>query len=480
MIESITTWRDPERAARISQSLAALIGEDPYRALSLALARLLPQNPDADMALNNLERFLAAAPNSLPDLLDSDQRGLETLLTLASTSQFFADVLAADPDFLQMLRVPLRHTPGPAELHRELRAEVDAAADDAGVLRALRRFRRRHALRIGTNDAIHDRTLEEVTLDIADVADAAIGIALEIALRTMTHRFGAPMADEGSPAKCVVLAFGKLGGQELNYSSDIDLMLLYDRDGATVGRAAIGNDEFFARVVGDLVRLLSAHTDRGQAYRVDLRLRPEGRRGPPARSLAAALAYYDTLGRTWERQALIKLRPVAGDLPLGDEFLKSVEPFVFHRYLSFAEINDIKAMKRRIEQYTQRAGADRSDVKTGRGGIRDIEFAVQFLQLLNGAELARVRERNTLRAMQALEAAGCLNASEFAILDDAYRFLRRVEHRLQLLFDLQTHRLPAKPAELSTLARRMGYRERESRNPEPGSEKAPSLPRSAF
>src|SRR5262249_46794333 len=155
-------------------------------------------------------------------------------------------VLAADPDFVQMLRVPLRHTPGPVELRRELRAEVDAASDDAGVLRALRRFRRRHALRIGTNDIIHDRTLEEVTLDVSDVADAAISVALDVALRTMTQRFGEPMADDGAPAKCVVLAFGKLGGQELNYSSDIDLMLLYDRDGATSGRPAIGNDEFYA------------------------------------------------------------------------------------------------------------------------------------------------------------------------------------------------------------------------------------------
>src|SRR6266568_4353387 len=131
MMDSLVTWRDPERAARIARSLAAALGEDRYRALSNALARLLPQSPDADMALNNLERFLAAAPNCLPDLLDGDERGLDTLLTLVGTSQFFADVLAADSDFVQMLRVPLRHTPGPGELRRELRAEVDAAPDDA-------------------------------------------------------------------------------------------------------------------------------------------------------------------------------------------------------------------------------------------------------------------------------------------------------------------------------------------------------------
>src|SRR5205823_9403178 len=140
--------------------------------------------------------------------------------------------------------------------------------------------------------------------------------------------------DEDEAARCVVLAFGKLGGQELNYSSDIDLMAVYDGDGQTRGRGTgLGNNEFFARVVGEVVRLLSARTDRGQAYRVDLRLRPEGERGPVARSLASTLDYYDTLGRTWERQALIKVRPVAGDAALGEEFLRQVEPFVYRRYL---------------------------------------------------------------------------------------------------------------------------------------------------
>src|SRR5206468_4278167 len=165
-------------------------------------------------------------------------------------------------------------------------------------------------------------------------------------------------------------------------------------EGATRGKRTnpVGNDEFFARVVGEVVRLLSAHTDRGQAYRVDLRLRPEGQRGPLARSLASTLSYYDTLGRTWERQALIKLRPVAGDLKLGARFLQAIEPFVYRKYLSFAEINEIKALKRRIEKQARKAGTTDTDVKTGHGGIRDVEFAIQFLQLLNGGDLPEVRQ----------------------------------------------------------------------------------------
>src|SRR5262249_9702808 len=153
-------------------------------------------------------------------------------------------------------------------------------------------------------------------------------------------------------ARCVILAFGKHGGKELNYSSDIDLMFLYDEEGGTRGRRVtpVGNDEFFGRVVSEVVRLLSVHTDQGQAYRIDLRLRPGGQRGPLARSLASTLSYYDSLGRTWERQALIKVRPVAGDLRFGEQFLKAIEPYVYRKYLSFSEINGIKALKRRIEQ----------------------------------------------------------------------------------------------------------------------------------
>ncbi len=452
-------WRDRARAERIARSLTVTLGESSTQ-LGWALARRLPDNPDPDRALNNLERYLAARPEAFDELLAEGAARLDTLLQVLGTSQFFADALVAEPESRRMLQVPLRHTPGPDELQRELRQEVSSAEDDAAVLRAFRRFRRRQILRIGTNDIIHDRTLEEITLDISDVADAAITVALETSLRRLTTRFGEPFGDDGQPARCVVLAFGKLGGCELNYSSDTDLMVIYDREGRTSGRGSLGNDEFFSRVVNELIRLLGAHTEDGQAYRIDLRLRPEGRRGPLARSLSSTLAYYDSLGRTWERQALIKVRPVAGDPGLGAAFLQGVTPFVYHRYLSFAEIHEIKALKRRIEHRVRQSGADQRDVKLGIGGIRDIEFVVQFLQLLHGASMPDLREANTLRALQALEAAGCLTPAEFTVLDEGYRFLRRVEHRLQLLFDLQTHRLPESPDELTILARRMGYRQR--------------------
>ncbi|QDU23128.1 bifunctional [glutamate--ammonia ligase]-adenylyl-L-tyrosine phosphorylase/[glutamate--ammonia-ligase] adenylyltransferase [Urbifossiella limnaea] len=467
--------RDADRGRRNLAALAAHVGPAPE--LVAALGRLLPRAADPDMALNNLERLFAqpAARPFLPGLLESRARGLDAALTLLAASQFFADTLALYPDFLESVRTPPRRNPTTAELVAQLRADVDAAADDPGVLRALRRFRARHALRIGVNDILRDRPLEEVTRELARLADASVEVALAHATRLVTHRFGSPAAAGGGPSRAAVLGFGKLGGDELNYSSDVDLMVVYDAEGETTGRrTTIPTAEFYARVVQEVVRLLSAVTDRGFAYRVDLRLRPEGARGPLARSLAGTLSYYDTRGRTWERQALIKLRPVAGDIDLGREFLAAVEPFVYRKYFSFAEINEVKALKRQMERQAGRPkggsggegeAASRwttpADVKTGRGGIRDIEYTVQFLQLLNGGDLPAVRQRNTLLALEALEIAGCLTPHETYTLADAYRFLRKTEHRLQLLFDLQTHKLPTSDDELRTLARRMGYTERE-------------------
>jgi glutamate-ammonia-ligase adenylyltransferase len=452
--------RDPDRSRRNLTALAEHLGPEAFLDLMTPLTRCLPRSPDPDLALNNLERVFAqpAGRAQLPSLVEGRGRHLDTLLRLLGTSQFFADVLAADPEALELVRGPARQPPDAAELQAQLRSAVDAATDDAGVLRAFRRFRRRQILRIGVADIVRDRPLEEVTRAVSQSAEVAVEVAVSHSLRQMTSRYGEPLAANDMPARLTVIGFGKLGGEELNYSSDIDLMFVHDAEGETRGRRPTAAGEFYGRVVSEVVRLLSAHTPDGQAYRVDLRLRPEGQRGPLSRTLASTLSYYDAMGRTWERQALIKARPIAGDAALGREFLAAIKPFVYRKYFSFSEINEVKALKRTIERKARDAGADDRDVKTGRGGIRDIEFAVQFLQLLNGGDLPAVRERNTLLAIQALAEAGCLTGQEAQILDDTYRFLRKTEHRLQLLFDLQTHKLPPDADELRRLAQRMGYK----------------------
>ena len=205
------------------------------------------------------------------------------------------------------------------------------------------------------------------------------------------------------------------------------------------------------------IRLLTEATDLGAAYRVDLRLRPEGSHGPLCLSFDSTLSYYDVKGRTWERQAFVKARPIAGDRDLGRELLARLEPWIYRKYLSLADITGIKSLKRRIEQRAEREGGELRNVKTGHGGIRDIEFVIQFLQLLNGGALPEVRTGNTLEAIARLEKAGCLTPDERAKLEDNYNMLRKLEHRLQIMFDLQDAPAADDRDELARLAVRMGY-----------------------
>ena len=438
-------------ASGLTLDLLAVIGDQ--------LARHLGGCPDPDMALNNLDGFVAASRNplALGALFERDPRALPTLLQIFSTSQHLSDLLVTDPESFDLLRLTEGQPYGRQALVDELAAEVAVLDHDQAVLRALRRFKRRETLRISYGDIIRQQSLQTVTLQISFLADAILEAALAAAWRKLCPQRGTPRAAGGRPARFVVLGMGKLGGLELNYSSDIDLIFLYDVDGHTDSGRPVTNGEFFDRLARELVRLLTQKTGLGGVYRVDLRLRPEGDQGSLVRSVGSALRYYDVRGRTWERQAYIKARPVAGDLELGFEFLGQLRPWIYRRYLSRADISGIKALKRRIEKRTRQEGADARNVKTGRGGIRDVEFVIQFLQLVNGGDLPALRTGNTLEAVARLEHVGCLSNQERTLLEANYSFLRKVEHRLQIMFDLQTHLLPDDPDELRKLALRMGY-----------------------
>ncbi len=451
--------RDPERGYRDLQDLAASgLPPEAFDGLIGQLASALPRCSDPGMALTNLERFASSGPEGRAaiEALPSDPKTIDVLVQLFSASQYFSELIIRDPSTLDWLRGGAERRDR-QELVDHLWAELIASDSDEADKVAIRRLRHREMLRIVYNDVVKGHPLELTTLDISQLADACVECATRKARRQAVARHGEPIGPDGRPARFVVLALGKLGGEELNYSSDIDLIFLYDHEGATSGDRPISNAEFFARMGGAIVRLLSDHTAMGQAYRVDMRLRPEGDQGPLARSLAATIGYYVSVGRTWERQALIKCRPIAGDATLGSDFLAAIAPFVYRRYLGAAEIGEIKAMKRRIEARTHAAGEDSVEVKTGRGGIRDVEFVVQFLQLLHGGGEPSVRHANTLMAISRLEQIGCLSPEERGIMEDTYRFLRRVEHRLQIMFDRQTHQMPRDHEGQRTLAIRMGY-----------------------
>ncbi len=474
-VEQATEWLhalgivDAERAHR---NLLGIAGEGLKRDDDLVLGvcqqlgNHLPRLSDPDMALNNLERFFESARNplSLGTLFQRDEAALPILLQIFSTSQYLSNVLITDSGSYDLLRMTEGAAVDRDTLVAEIRSEI-MSLDDVDVgLATLRRYLRREMLRISYGDLIRQQRLSVVTSQISYLADALVDAAVRFARRRLEAKRGQPRGPDGQVARFVVLGMGKLGGVELNYSSDIDLIFLYDHDGMTDGPRPQTNREFFDRLGRDVVGLLTDTTEDEHVYRVDLRLRPYGKQGPMVPSVDSALQYYDVNGRTWERQAYVKARPVAGDLELGKEFLKKLESWVYSRYLGFADINGIKALKRRIEHRAEREAGQGRNVKTGYGGIRDIEFMIQFLQLLNGGDMPEVRTGNTLLAIAALETAGCLTPQERSLLEANYEFLRNIEHRLQIMFNLQRHVLPEEPEEIRKLAIRMGYADDDARS----------------
>ncbi|HET9311681.1 MAG TPA: bifunctional glutamine-synthetase adenylyltransferase/deadenyltransferase, partial [Actinomycetota bacterium] len=313
-----------------------------------------------------------------------------------------------------------------------LRAELADDIGRLGQLDGLRRFRRRAVLRVAARD-LGGAELDEVVAEISAIADACIDASLAI------------VEDPG----LAVIGLGKLGGSELNYASDVDLLFLHRAPGPSA-------QEHAERAVVVLTAMLSEPTAEGIALRVDVALRPGGRSGALSRSLEGTLAYYDRESATWERQALIKARPIAGDLELGEAFLRGIAPFVYPPELASDAIDDVRRTKVRLEEYIRQRGKELIEVKRGRGGIRDVEFAVQLLQIVHGRRDERLRTPNTLTALLTLAAEGYVADLDAEALADAYRFLRRVEHRLQIVSDLQTHDLPADRHARTTLARSLG------------------------
>jgi glutamate-ammonia-ligase adenylyltransferase len=423
------------------------------------LVAAAPGLADPDMAINNLERFIAASRNPMATaaLFERDPDALPNLLQIFSTSQYLSDLLVTDHEAYDLLRMTEGQPVSRQALVEELVGEVRTLTNHQDVAAALRRFKRREMMRVAYGDIVRAQPVATVARQLSYLADAIVEASLDYTWRHMEELYGQPLRRDVERCRFAVLALGKLGGLELNYSSDIDLVFLYEQDGQTDARRTVSNHEFFERLCKDLVRLLTESTELGATYRVDLRLRPEGSRGPICLSFDSTLSYYDVKGRTWERQAYVKARPIAGDRDLGRELLDRLEPWIYRRYLSLTDIAGIKSLKRRIERRAEGEGGDLRNVKTGRGGIRDVEFVIQFLQLLNGSVLTEVRTSNTLDAIARLEQSGCLTHQERTILEDNYCFLRKLEHRLQIMFDLQTHMLPEDRAELAKLAVRMGY-----------------------
>jgi glutamate-ammonia-ligase adenylyltransferase len=330
--------------------------------------------------------------------------------------------------------------------------------DQAALMRRLRVTRRRVALTAGLAELAGAWSLERQMAALTGFAEAAIDAALRYLL---SHTPGAPLPPasmEPEQSGLIVLGMGKLGGGELNYSSDIDLILLYDPARATpLARDVLHG--FFNRLARELVRILDERTGDGYVFRTDLRLRPDPRSTPLVMSVAAALSYYESVGQNWERAALIKARPVAGDRIAGQRFLDELQPFIWRKNLDFAAIADIHSIKRQIQAHRGggRIAVFGHDIKIGRGGIREIEFFAQTQQLIWGGRRRDLRVGATCAALARLAAAGRIGDVDCAALTEDYRFLRRIEHRLQMVDDAQTHRLPSDADGIAKLAIFLGY-----------------------
>lgn len=349
---------------------------------------------------------------------------------------------------------------------RTYRRLVAAAIGDLGdrvrVQRGLRRFVAREKLRIAVREllAYPDHDVDVTARELSDLADASCEVALAEALAWAEARYGAPTAADGTRCAFAVIGMGKLGGRELNAWSDIDLVLFYATDdGCVVDGSGSGGaqtiHEHFTRVAQRFVETLDEATEEGIAWRVDLRLRPEGTRGPLVNALAAAERYYETWGRTWERAALVRARPVAGDLDFGARLLDVLGPFVWRRAVEPRVVDEMASMLARARAEAGSLAVD--DLKIGPGGIREVEFFAQGLQLVWGGRERRVQCPNTIEALWRLRVRGFVTEREESELADAYLFLRRLEHRIQFATAQQTHALPSDPALRDAIARSLGY-----------------------
>ncbi len=379
---------------------------------------------------------------------------------IAEAAPYLWDLVQADPArFVRLL------DSNPDRALAALLAETKSAGTAAHALtdvqRILRRMKAEAALLIALADIGGVWPVARVTGALTDVADTALGVAVHFLLREAVQRKKLAPPDRENPETTsgyIVLALGKMGGRELNFSSDIDLMVFFDAAAASLA-PDVEPSPFYVNLTRDLVKLLQERTVDGYVFRVDLRLRPDPASTQIAISTQAALDYYEGRGQNWERAVLIKARACAGDLAAGERLLRDLAPFVWRKYLDFATIADVHEMKRQIHAYRGHGeiAVEGHNVKLGRGGIREIEFFAQTQQLIAGGRHAELRSRSTLATLAVLAADGWIDAAARDELTAAYDFLRRLEHRLQMMADEQTHTLPADATAIDVFARFLGF-----------------------
>ena len=416
------------------------------------------RTPDSAKALKNLERLL----QECPELIEEHEQQIDGIAKLFSYSQFLADFSIENPGILTRnlkdIAIPVSKQKIVSETRKafEIHAGEPIGPFKQKAMEFLRKTKKNHLLRTTLRDLAGMTSLKECMAELSAIADALTETALYIAEFILRERFGF-MRDNAF----TVIGLGKLGAGELNYSSDIDILTVYHFENRLstgiltpygIRTNKIDAHEYFCRLTEIFTGLLHSPTEDGIVYRVDLRLRPNGQKGPVSLSLDSYRAYYEAWGKTWERVALIRSRPVGGDIHLGETFLHAIEPFVWKRSTDYHDIEEIRELKKKIDTIF-----DVNDIKRGYGGIREIEFFVQTFQLLYGADKTILRAGPVTEVLEELLREGFLTGEDTTVLSESYLFLRRLEHILQMKDDIQTHSLPSNPGELDILSRKMHF-----------------------
>ena len=427
-------------------------------ALAPVLFREVARAADPDHALAAMASLIASigARSSFLSLLRENPSTLRTLINLFGTSAYLSQIFLRHPELLDSLvRTDLvRVHKDRATLQAELAARLAEVEEFEDRLDILRRYRTEEFLRIGINDSNGLLDVTQVSRQLTGLAEACLTGAYDTARAALLRQLGLTTI----PGRLVIVGMGKLGAGELNYNSDLDLIFIYDSaNGTEPPGGQISAQEFFTKLVQRLISVLQVQTREGYVYKIDTRLRPSGRSGSLVSSLAAFVRYHQTSSQWWERQALIKARVVAGEATLRESVAEVLERWAYAREIDAAGVAEIDRLRSRMEQELARERADYFNIKTGRGGIVDIEFLVQMLQLRYGWRLPALRQRATLPALQALHACGVLPTDDFQMLTRGYRFLRTVENRLRIERDQPVEALESGGEQLTALARRLGY-----------------------
>ena len=432
------------------------------------IERLLKESPSFSQARNHFLRLLEVS--SAKAFAKVPGTHLPALSCLLGGSSFLSDVLIRAGEnwpelFLRQTKIKQKSV---AQHLKELDDAVKDSSSFDGFCAALRHHKQREYLRIGARDLMPSVTMEETVRELTALAEASLEAAYRRSRAEVEKDYGElylPGSDQ--PNRFVILGMGKLGGGELNFSSDIDVIFLYESDeGESAGgtKRKAGPRDFFAEIGKRITHAMGQITEDGFVFRTDLRLRPLGANGPLVQSVDSAMLYYESWGQCWERAALIKARPVAGARDLGNSFLKEVEPFIYRRYLDYTTVDELRHMKARIENELLAAKEKERNVKLGVGGIREIEFFTQALQLVNGGYEPKLRGPSTLPALAELARHDFISKKERDLLTDAYCFLRDVEHKVQIVQEAHAHSIPEGKDEEQALARRLGYRRKDGRS----------------